>query len=136
MSSLNALMQFQAKGPYRPMNPEGNQPIERCSEGDGYLVLAGSGITGPGGDWSLIVRQSGDGAVCDNLLYIVDDVSMVATPTFNPFIDALQPPHFIATASTYSGGNLTLFVRTHDQSGKPAENVHFDWHAVVLHHLE
>jgi hypothetical protein len=135
MSNAQVLMQFQASGPYRPMNPEGTKPTGPCSEGDGYLVLAGSGITDAAGQWSLVVRQSGQGAVCDNMLYIVDYVSMVATPTFSPLIDALQPPRFISTASTSSGGNLTLYVRTHDQAGKPV-SAPFDWHAIVSHHLE
>ena len=125
---MHTLMQFTETGPYRPMNEEGTKPVADCAEGDGYVFLAGSGITDASGNWSLNVRD----AICVGL-YIIDDVSMVATPTFNPFIDSIQPPHFISTAWA---GNLTLFVRTHAQNGDPAGGVRFDWHATILHHLE
>ncbi|HEY6552297.1 MAG TPA: hypothetical protein VI669_03035, partial [Vicinamibacteria bacterium] len=74
---MNALFQWEQRGPYRPMNPEGTAPAGECVElPEPQVILMGSGITDHMGEWKLDVRP----AMCVGL-HIIDWVSMVATPS-------------------------------------------------------
>ena len=132
---MSLLFQWEQKGPYRPMNPEGTKPDGDCVElPEPQVILMGSGITDKNGEWALDVRP----AVCVGL-YIIDWVSMVATPSRRVKDEspaAVAPPPIITTEWQASGGNLTLRARTRDGHGKPIPKVSFSWHAAVLHHLE
>jgi hypothetical protein len=127
----NLLMQWTEPGPARPMVDDGTSPkSDGCVPADGVLYLAGSGITDAGGSWSLVVRD----ALCPGVqLGLVQRVSMVATSTFNPFIDSLQPPSIVSTAWNATGGNVTLHVRTHDCGCTPSPETRFDYHAAIAY---
>ena len=132
---MSVLFQWEQRGPIRPMNPEGTQSTGECMElPEPQVILMGSGITDQNGRWSLDVRP----AVCVGL-YIIDWVSMVATPSRRVNDDGpapVGPPPVITTEWRAFGGNLTLMARTRDGHGHPIPNVPFSWHAAVLHHLE
>jgi hypothetical protein len=127
----NLLMQWKEPGPARPMSDDGRKPTsDRCEPADGVLYLAGSGITDAGGNWSLDVRD----ALCpDQELGLVQWVSMVATATFSPIIDSIQPPAIVTTGWTSSGGNVTLYARTHDCRCEPKAETRFDYHAAIAY---
>jgi hypothetical protein len=127
----NLLMQWKEPGPARPMVDDGTKPAsERCEPADGVLFLAGSGITDGSGNWALNVRD----ALCpDQELGLVQWVSMVATATFNPFIDSIQPPITVTTAWSASGGNVTLYARTHSCKCEPEGGMRFDYHAAIAY---
>jgi hypothetical protein len=131
---MSALFQWTQYGFLRPMNQEGTQPDGDCQQfPEGQPVLMGSGVTDELGSWVLEVRP----ALCVEM-GIVDDVSIVATPTQRVAPNALQVlrPSIVTTAWTALGGNLTLRMRSWDLSGQPAPGVPFSWHATVTHHLE
>ena len=132
---MSALFQWEQRGHIRPMNPEGTHPAGECIElPEPQLVLMGSGITDDAGEWSLDVRP----AICVGL-YIIDWVSMVATPSRrveDQGAPPVGPPPIITTEWQASGGHLILRARTRDGHGHPLPQVQFSWHAAVLHHLE
>lgn len=123
----NLLMQWKEPGPARPMADDGTRPeSERCEPADGVLFLAGTGITDGSGNWSLDVRD----ALCPDVeLGLVQTVSMVATPTFNPHIDVLDPCYI----TTGSSGNLTLHARTWDCRCEPKPKTAFSYHAAIAY---
>lgn len=132
---MSLLFQWEQRGPYRPMNPEGTEPIGECVElPEPQVILMGSGITDDHGEWKLDVRP----AICVGL-YIIDWVSMVATPskrTEDEQPAPIGPPPIITTEWQAFGGDLILRARTRDGHGHPIRHVPFSWHAAVLHHLE
>jgi hypothetical protein len=126
----NLLMQWKEPGPARPMVEDGTKPeLDRCEPADGVLFLAGTGITDGSGNWSLNVRD----ALCPDVeLGLVQTVSMVATPTFDPRIDVLDPC-YITTGSTSAGGNVTLHARTWDCRCELKPNTAFSYHAAIAY---
>ncbi len=130
---MSALFQWEQKGPFRPMTPDGRLPAGDCVElPEPHAVLMGSGITDENGFWHLDVRP----AACVNLA-IVDWVSMVATPSYRGEEGEGHPhPLFVTTSWTALGGNLTLYVRSWAPNGELAPKVPFSWHAAVVQHLE
>ena len=132
---MSFLFQWEQKGPYRPMNPEGTKPAGDCVElPEPQVILMGSGITDHMGEWELDVRP----AECVGL-FIIDWVSMVATPSRRVEPEVPIPiglPQIITTEWQAVGGKLTLRARTRDGHGQPIPRVPFSWHAAVLHHLE
>ena len=126
----NLLMQWKEPGPARPMVPDGTAPERKeCQPADGVLYLAGNGITDGGGNWSLEVRP----ALCPDVeLGLVQTVSMVATPTFDPRIDVLDPC-YVTTASTVSGGNVTLHARSWDCRCELKPGTAFSYHAAIAY---
>jgi hypothetical protein len=133
---MSALFQWTQHGHIRPMTPDGTKPHGDCLVyREGQPVLMGSGVTDGSGRWSLVVRP----ALCPGVdLHIVDEVSIVATPTIHelPNVALVLRPTFVTTAWGGIGGNLVLHVWSWDPAGKPAPNVPFSWHATVFHHLE
>lgn len=117
------------------MTPNGTKPDGDCQElPEGQPVLMGNGITDNSGNWSLELRP----AMCVGL-YIIDGVSIVATPTVHqaPNVALVVRPVIVTTSWTaLGGGNLVLHVRSWDLHGKPAPDVPFSWHATVFHHLD
>jgi hypothetical protein len=110
----NLLMQWKEPGPARPMVEDGTKPeSERCVPADGILFLAGTGIT-------------------DVELGLVQSVSIVATPTFDPRIDVLDPC-YITTGSSLSGSTLTLHARTWDCRCEPKPKTAFSYHAAIAY---
>ncbi|HEX6038403.1 hypothetical protein [Longimicrobium sp.] len=128
--ATNLLMQWKEPGPARPMTDDGRKPrSERCEPADGVLYLAGTGITDAGGSWSLDVRD----ALCpDQELGMVQTVSIVATPNFDPFIKMLDPCHATAGWSV-SGSTLTLYVRTWDCRCELKPDTAFSYHAAIAY---
>jgi hypothetical protein len=131
---MSQLFQWEQHGPFRPMTPDGTRPDGDCQElPEGQPVLMGNGITDNAGNWSLTLRP----AMCVGL-YIIDGVSIVATPTVRqePNVALVVRPVIVTTSWTALGGNLTLHVRSWDLHGQPAPEVPFSWHATVFHHLD
>jgi hypothetical protein len=126
----NLLMQWKEPGPARPMVEDGTQPESKgCEPADGVLYLAGTGITDGGGNWSLEVRP----ALCPDVeLGLVQTVSLVATPTFDPHIDVLDPC-YITTGSSVAGSTLTLHARTWDCRCDPKAKTAFSYHAAIAY---
>lgn len=126
----NLLMQWKEPGPARPMVDDGTKPAsERCEPADGVLYLAGTGITDAGGNWSLEVRP----ALCPDVeLGLVQSVSLVATPTFDPFIKMLDPC-YITTGSSVTGSTVTLHARTWDCRCELKPNTAFSYHAAIAY---
>ena len=128
--SVNAMAQAAQSGPYRVMTDDGTKPEGECQQlGEGWVLFAGQGRTDESGSWMLNLRD----AACPNTLYIIDSVSLVATPTYEPYVKMIQYPSFISTGTF---GNLELHVRTWDYKGEPQGGVDFSWHAAIVHHLE
>lgn len=122
---MNGLMQWHEDGQIRPMTPDGQKHEGDCRQ-TSIRFLAGSGITDSGGNWVMNVADN----VCDQV-GLVGAVSFVATGTFNPIIDSLQPPGIITTGHTASGGYVTLYVRNWDCGCKPMPDVPFDYHVAI-----
>jgi hypothetical protein len=133
----NTLFQWIQPGKLRTMQADGREPAgQQCQDGP-ELILAGSGITGPTGEWTLNVRP----ALClpSN---IVDWVSLVATPSL-PYVwnDNGVPPfpplqaEYVTTAWLWStSGGLILFVNSWGPNGQAKPGVEFSWHATVIQH--
>jgi hypothetical protein len=126
----NLLMQWKEPGPARPMSKDGQKPrSERCEPADGVLYLAGSGITDGNGTWSLDVRD----ALCpDRALGLVQTVSIVATPTFDPIIKILDPCYVTAGWSV-AGSALTLHVRSWSCGCELKPDTSFSYHAAIAY---
>ena len=122
---MNLLMQWTESVLVREMNDDGTPATKDCRE-TSVRYLAGSGMTDASGNWAMNVAD----AACEQV-GLVGGVSFVATATFNPIIDVVQPPAFVMTAETHSGGYLTLYVRSFDCKCEARGNVSFDYHVAI-----
>lgn len=124
---MSALMQWNEDGYVRRMVKDGTKPEGDCQQ-TSIRFLAGSGITDGTGQWQLDVA----GAVCEQV-GLVRAVSFVATTTFNPLIDSIPEPSYAMTACTFSGGFVTLYVRTWDCRCEPKPDTPFDYHVAIAY---
>jgi hypothetical protein len=122
---MSALMQWNEDGYIRTLSDDGTRPKDDCRQ-TSIRFLAGSGVTDAGGSWALQVAD----AVCEQV-GLVGAVSFVATATFNPLIDSLPRPSYLMTASTHSGGYVTLYARSFDCHCELLPNVPFDYHVAI-----
>jgi hypothetical protein len=127
MATINGLMQWQEDAQIRPMTRDGQKHDGDCQDTT-VTFLAGSGITDSGGNWVMNVADN----VCKQV-GLVRSVSFVATGTFNPIIDALQPPGIITTGHTASGGYVTLYVRSWDCRCELKPDTPFDYHVAIAY---
>ena len=124
---MNGLMQWNEEGHIRPMTPDGPKHDGDCQRTT-FRFLAGAGITDASGNWVLNVAD----VVCEQV-GLVRSVSFVATGTFNPIIDSLQPPGIITVGHTASGGYVTLYVRSWDCRCELKPDTPFDYHVVIAY---
>ena len=89
------------------------------------LVLAGSGVTDPAGQWHLDIR----GVLCFDA-GILEGASLVATPTYTAETGPSRPV-FVTTELREVAGNLQAIVIRSWDGHHPAPNVPFSWHLVV-----
>lgn len=89
------------------------------------FVYAGHGTTDGGGSATIDLRAIN----CDPPGPRHDSLpSIVATPTFNGFLDQ-EFPAVILIATATPGGNITI--RSFDVDGKRIAHIPFSWHAVI-----
>lgn len=125
---MSSLMQWMEEGQVRRMVDDGTRPEDRC-EHTTITFLAGNGVTDGSGNWQLDLST----ATCEPI-GLVQAISFVATPTFNPFIDSLPIPSYIQTGNSgVGGGPVTLFARSWGCRCEPEGNVPFDYHVAIAH---
>lgn len=125
---MSSLMQWMEEGQIRQMVKDGTGPESDCRHTT-ITFLAGSGVTDASGQWKL----DASAAACEPI-GLVQAVSFVATPTFNPLIDALPIPSYIQTACTgVGGGPLVLYARSWGCRCEPEPNTPFDYHVAIAH---
>lgn len=122
---MSTLMQWNEEGFVRRMTKDGSKPEGDCRRTSIHF-LAGEGVTDATGQWQLSVAD----AVCEQV-GLVGAVSFVATTTFNPLIDSIPKPSYAMTASSVSGGFVTLYVRTWDCRCEPMPHTPFDYHVAI-----
>ena len=124
---MNRLIQWNEDGHIREMTPDGQKQDGDCRQ-TSVRFLAGSGITDASGNWTMNVAD----VVCEQV-GLVHKVSFVATGTFNPIIDSLQPPGIITVGHTASGGYVTLYARSWDCGCEPKPGTPFDYHVAIAY---
>ncbi|HEV3052635.1 MAG TPA: hypothetical protein VGX50_20145 [Longimicrobium sp.] len=125
---MSSLMQWMEEGQLRRMVDDGTRPESDCRPFT-ITFLAGNGVTDGSGNWKLDLSS----AVCEPI-GLVQAISFVATPTFNPLIDSIPIPSYIQTGYTgIGGGPVTLYARSWGCRCEPEGNVPFDYHVAIAH---
>jgi hypothetical protein len=125
---MSSLMQWMEEGQIRRMADDGTEPKSDCQHTT-ITFLAGNGITDAGGYWKLDLST----ATCEPI-GLVQAISFVATPTFNPLIDSLPIPSYVQTGYTgIGGGPVVLYVRSWGCRCEPQPDTPFDYHVAIAH---
>ncbi|HEU4880599.1 MAG TPA: hypothetical protein VFT45_00100 [Longimicrobium sp.] len=125
---MSSLMHWMEEGQVRRMVKDGTKPESDC-ERTTITFLAGSGVTDASGSWVLDASH----ASCEPI-GLVQAVSFVATPTFDPRLDSLPIPSYIQTGTTgVGGGPLMLYARSWGCRCEPEPGTPFDYHVAIAH---
>lgn len=124
---MSLLMEWNEDANVRQLTDDGRKPESHCRRTT-VRFIAGSGRTDAGGQWQLDLPN----VVCEQI-GAVSGVSFVATTTFDPRVDSIPRPSYAMTGNVFSGGHITLYVRTWDCRCEPAPDTTFDYHVAVAY---